>query len=204
VSVSCCCSLVQQSTMLACHRVLRLHATQNVHLISTRINVLTGCHHRSFGFRLCCTAETSSQSVRELASDPEQGQTVRKLSEDSARSSDSRSSSSDRRTSSSSSSSAAAAASAAVAQSRAAAAAGKLPDVLAATFPETFPTLSAARRGKAQTRVPHYGASCLCTTAFSCTVAVQHSKMAAAVPGLPCSAESHLIIQHFRTLQRAS
>lgn len=33
-------------------------------------------------------------------------------------------------------------------QAGAAAAAGPLPDVLAATFPETFPTLSAARRGE--------------------------------------------------------
>lgn len=136
--------------MQACHRLLRLQSTHSSLPFKSTANAVACCHRRSLRSRLCCTAETSSQSVPELASDPEHkhSQTDTTSQEHSARSGDKRSTGGDRRKSSSGSRPAAAASPTAVALSGAAAAAGKLPEVLSATFPETFPTLSAARRGK--------------------------------------------------------
>ncbi|KAF6253316.1 pseudouridine synthase [Scenedesmus sp. NREL 46B-D3] len=137
--------------MLACHHAQRLYRSHSKRLNTFTPNVRTDCRHRSLRSLLRSTAETSSQSVRELAGDPQQNgfHQVRSATYDSSKSNGGRTSSNNRKSSSSSSSSSssvAAAAPATVAQSGPAAAAGKLPEVLAATFPETFPTLSAARR----------------------------------------------------------
>jgi hypothetical protein len=135
--------------MLACHRALRLHTTQNVRLITFSVNLSRACNQRSLGGRLCCTAETSSQlAVRQLASDLQQVPSEALAAEkpEASDAGGSRSTGKNRRNSSNRS--AAAAAPTTVAQSGPAATEGKLPDVLSATFPETFPTLSAARRGK--------------------------------------------------------
>lgn len=57
-----------------------------------------------------------------------------------------------------------------VVRTAAATCAGPLPDVLAATFPDTFPTLSAARRGEMDWRqsLTHVW-QCVLTTLFSVT-----------------------------------
>jgi hypothetical protein len=134
--------------MLACHRALRLHTTHNIRVITSSVNVRSPCHPRSLRGRLCCTAETSSQSVRELASDLHQLPTETSAVETTVTSDAAVSRGTGKNRRNGSNRSAAAAAPTTVAQSGPAAAEGKLPEVLSATFPETCPTLSAARRGK--------------------------------------------------------